>query len=159
MPRKDTPTLEPGRIVLGTTPAAWASKPLVTHLVQLGTPNLGTPCADWGIRHGAHSFLMPATEELTTTFAREFDRQVKDTRGVKVSALAGHVGDGACLGFDLGYAGEQFEGDGIVPVESVHAQQLGLLNDGFRVQEGLYHTQMTSSPEAFNSWVKPHLEQ
>ena len=118
-------------------------RPQVSHLLLLGTPNLGTPCAssmanvaEWNDRDA--SFLRQMNEEAMTAFNQQF----ADTRGVKLSALAGTGYPIAC--WSLG------DGDGIVPVKSAH----WTIAD--RATSDSDHDELTSTKD-FTQFVKPRL--
>lgn len=89
-------------------------KPEVTHLVMLGTPNMGSPCADTVNEqfeeYGANE--MHAMRELKPIIVRAFNTRVTDRKGVKFSVLIGVIPvPQTCLA-------EGVFGDGVVPIES-----------------------------------------
>lgn len=89
-------------------------KPEVTHLVMLGTPNMGSPCADTVNEqfeeYGANE--MHAMRELKPIIVRAFNTRVTDRKGVKFSVLIGVIPvPRTCLA-------ENVFGDGVVPIES-----------------------------------------
>jgi triacylglycerol esterase/lipase EstA (alpha/beta hydrolase family) len=87
------------------------SRPRVSHLIMLGTPNLGSPCADI-LDKTFDLFGEPvqAVRQLRQDYAAEFNRTVTERRGVKFSALAGNSIPANCKW--------QGEGDGVVTVKS-----------------------------------------
>jgi pimeloyl-ACP methyl ester carboxylesterase len=89
-------------------------KPEITHLVMLGTPNMGSPCADTVNEqfeeYGASE--MHAMRELKPVIVRAFNTRVTDRKGVKFSVLVGVIPvPRTCLA-------EGVFGDGVVPIES-----------------------------------------
>jgi len=89
-------------------------KPEVTHLVMLGTPNMGSPCADTVNEqfeeHGANE--MHAMRELKPIIVRAFNTRVNDRKGVKFSVLIGVIPvPRTCLA-------DGVFGDGVVPIDS-----------------------------------------
>ena len=118
-------------------------RPRVAHLVMLGTPNLGSPCADL-LDIGFDLFGEPvkAVSQLRQDFALEFNRTVTQRRGVKFSALAGNS-----VPFSCKWSGA---GDGVVTVESAHwiVKDTGLTDS--------VHKSMTGTKD-FSNFVKPRL--
>ena len=115
-------------------------KPVVGHLVMLGTPNLGSPCAyiiPWP---------QPSSYELRPDYIRAFNQEVTARRGVPFSILAGTLVPFTC---NIGGAG-----DGVVELES--ALQGGAIGD-FAVDPSLHHIAMPGSTASFESFVKPRL--
>ena len=115
-------------------------RPVVSHLVMLGTPNLGSPCAyliPWP---------QPSSFELRPDSVTAFNIQVTNRRGVPFSILAGTPVPSTC-----GLAGP---GDGVVDLGS--ALQGGAIGD-FGVDPLLLHTSMPSSISAFEDFAKPRL--
>lgn len=95
-------------------PPVFDGKPEITHLVMLGTPNMGSPCADTVNEqfeeYGANE--MHAMRELKPIIVRAFNTRVNDRKGVKFSVLIGIIPvPRTCLA-------ENVFGDGVVPVES-----------------------------------------
>ena len=120
--------------------------PIVSHLVMLGTPNLGSECADDLQAAVPVPFgLNTPTWQLTPEYMiHSFNRQVTDDRGVQFSILAGDPDQSySCTGYR--------DNDGVVGVPSalwtIHPRTL------MRV----FHTAMTSFKNAFTQWVKPRL--
>jgi pimeloyl-ACP methyl ester carboxylesterase len=114
-------------------------KPVVGHLVMLGTPNLGSPCAyliPWP---------QPSSYELRPDYIAEYNREVTNRRGVPFSILAGTP-----LAFTCQVGGP---GDSVVELRS--ALQDGAIGDS--ATASLYHTSMPSSTASFESFVKPRL--
>lgn len=94
-------------------PPVFDGKPAVTHLVMLGTPNQGSPCADTVNQtfedHGYND--MQAMRELRPIIVRAFNARVTDKKGVRFSILIGAFMPRTCLS-------EGLWGDGVVPLES-----------------------------------------
>ncbi|MGO9975592.1 MAG: hypothetical protein ACLP01_22900 [Solirubrobacteraceae bacterium] len=125
-------------------------RPVVSHLVMLGTPNLGSDCAYpaleaealWG--GGVFSPINQPLLQLTPAYLKQFNKQVTNAEGVPFSILAGDPDHSySCTGYR--------DNDGVVGVPSA------LWNIPDRTVEPLFHTDMTSSQPAFKSYVMPHL--
>jgi hypothetical protein len=87
-------------------------RPLVSHLLMLGTPNLGTPCAD--VMDAAFELTGKSphvVKEMRQDSVAEFNKRVSNRKGVKFSALAGNILPATCK-----YVLEP--NDGFVPVPS-----------------------------------------
>lgn len=111
-------------------------RPQIAHLLMLGTPNLGTPCADFFYSQNQSLY------QATTEFAQNFNRQNSNRKGVKFSALAGKV-------LRLNCAQTEWN-DGVVPVPSA---KWTIKDTG---ESKNYHTDLTGT-EDFSNFVKPHL--
>lgn len=88
-------------------------KPAVSHLVMLGTPNMGSPCADT-VTELFESFNqndMHAMRELRPIIVRAFNTRITEKKGVKFSVLIGAIMPRTCLD-DTAW------GDGVVPLGS-----------------------------------------
>lgn len=88
-------------------------KPEVSHLVMLGTPNQGSPCADT-VNHLFEEFNqndMHAMRELRPIIVRAFNTRVNDRKGVKFSILIGLAMPRTCLD-------DSEWSDGVVPLSS-----------------------------------------
>jgi hypothetical protein len=112
--------------------------PAVAHLVMIGTPNGGSPCA-W-------LAPVPATVELRPGIAETFNSEVFDLKHVEVSLAYGN---------DRTFTCQQplTPGDSVVPVTSALA--LPYVTD---TQEfALAHTDMTGSEAIFDEFVSPRL--
>lgn len=87
-------------------------RPLISHLLMLGTPNLGTPCAD--VMDTAFELTGKSphvVKEMRQDSVAEFNKRVTNRKGVKFSALAGNVLPATCK-----YVLDP--NDGFVPVPS-----------------------------------------
>ncbi|HEX5620422.1 MAG TPA: M36 family metallopeptidase, partial [Solirubrobacteraceae bacterium] len=109
---------------------------VVEHLVQLGTPNLGTPCAEV---IDAGPFY-----DLRRDVMDGFNARVTERRGVEFSAFAGDVDAYTCI-----HGTER--GDMEVPVSSAK----------WTIQDAVVgevsHVEMPASGSLFTDFVKPRL--
>lgn len=86
-------------------------KPQVAHLLMLGTPNLGSPCADvMSAPLEAIGKPVEALREMRTSVVAEFNKRIFERKGVEFSALAGTIGIPRCYSLDFN--------DGFTPVPS-----------------------------------------
>lgn len=118
-------------------------RPQVSHLVMLGTPNQGSPCADY--MNGAFDLLgkkVEAVRQLRQDVAAEFNKHTVNRKGVKFSALAGEVLPTIC------YATEW--NDGVVTVPSA------IYNVADHAKSKNVHTDLTGTVD-FSGFVKPRL--
>jgi hypothetical protein len=61
-------------------------KPTIKHLVMLGTPNMGSPCADMLYsKYKLLGFEVEALRQLQTSVAAEFNNEVTNRKGVRFS--------------------------------------------------------------------------
>jgi pimeloyl-ACP methyl ester carboxylesterase len=118
-------------------------RPQVAHLVMLGTPNLGSPCAD--VMDATFALLgktVEAVRQLKPSVVAEFNRVTTNRKGVKFSALAGNPLPVLCKSLA--------PNDGVVPVESAT----------WKVKDNALsknlHTELAGT-EDFSSFVKPRL--
>jgi hypothetical protein len=118
-------------------------RPQIAHLVMLGTPNMGSPCAD--VMNTAFEFLgkdVEAVRQLRQDVAAEFNRVNTNRKGVKFSVLAGDPLPVMCK--------QYVWNDGVVPVESA----IWKIIDNARSKN--VHTDLTGTSD-FSSFVKPRL--
>jgi pimeloyl-ACP methyl ester carboxylesterase len=90
----------------------WDMRPSVTHLVMLGTPNQGSPCADivnYLFEENGHND-MQAMRELKPIIVRAFNARVTDRKKVLFSVMAGTPLPFTC--------NEKVRGDLVVPLQS-----------------------------------------
>lgn len=118
-------------------------RPQVAHLVMLGTPNQGSPCAD--VMNTAFEALgknVEAVRQLKPSVVEEFNRTVTNRKGVKFSVLAGNPLPVLCKSVTWN--------DGVVPVESAvwRIRDNGLSKS--------VHTDLTGTAD-FSGFVKPRL--
>lgn len=118
-------------------------RPQVSKLVMLGTPNQGSPCADY--MNGAFEMLgknVEAVRQLRTDYVAGFNRINTQRKGVKFSALAGEVLPTICYATDWN--------DGVVTVPSA------IWNVADNARSKSLHTDLTGTSD-FSSFVKPRL--
>jgi hypothetical protein len=118
-------------------------RPQVARLVMLGTPNMGSPCAD--VMDSAFEILgknVEAIRQLKPSVVADFNRVNTNRKGVKFSVLAGNPLPVMCKTLVLN--------DGVVPVESAH----WVIKDN-AISRNL-HTDLTGTTD-FSSFVKPRL--
>jgi hypothetical protein len=122
-------------------------RPVVKHLVMLGTPNRGSLCASesflMNLWTGDDNLLAPF--ELMPESVARFNQRVINAKGAAFSVLAGTGTPYACNPF------EGTSSDGVVLVTSAHHSygDVGLTESN--------HIQMTGSRADFLAWVRPHL--
>ncbi len=116
-------------------PSSPDGRPVVTHLLTLGTPHQGTPCA----------LLSLCLMELRPSSLVIFNDRVTNRKGAIFSALAGNPWPYTCFPVITQ------PGDSMVEVPSA------LSNISQTFTTGTIHTGMTSSGSNFNNFVKPRL--
>jgi hypothetical protein len=113
-------------------------RPQIEHLVMLGTPNQGSPCADvMYLVSGLKSLY-----QVTQNFTSGFNRLNMNRKGVKFSALAGNPLPTMCKSIVWN--------DGFVSVPSA------IWNVKDNAQSKSIHTDLTGTKD-FSDFVKPHL--
>jgi pimeloyl-ACP methyl ester carboxylesterase len=118
-------------------------RPQVARLVMLGTPNMGSPCAD--VMNSAFEILgknVEAIRQLKPSVVADFNRVNTNRKGAKFSVLAGNPLPVMCK--------TVVSNDGVVPVESAH----WVIKDN-AISKNL-HTDLTGTSD-FSSFVKPRL--
>jgi pimeloyl-ACP methyl ester carboxylesterase len=118
-------------------------RPQVSHLVMLGTPNMGSPCAD--VMNSTFEVLgkqVEAIRQLQPAVVADFNRVTTNRKGVRFSVLAGNPLPVMCK--------TVVWNDGVVPVESA----LWLIKDNALSKN--IHTDLTGTAD-FSSFVKPRL--
>lgn len=118
-------------------------RPQVSHLVMLGTPNMGSPCAD--VMNTVFETLgksVEAVRQLRQDFAEDFNRVYTNRKGVKFSVLAGNPLPTMCKSIVWN--------DGVVPVPSAKWQ----IADN--AESKSLHTDLTGTSD-FSAFVKPRL--
>jgi len=118
-------------------------RPRVSHLVMLGTPNMGSPCADtMDIAFSITGTTPNAVRELKPDVVAEFNRVVTARKGVKFSVLAGNPLPTMCKKIEWN--------DGVVAVSSAHwvIKDKGISSS--------LHTDLTSTKD-FSDFVRPHI--
>lgn len=124
-------------------PGGHDGRPPVSKLIMLGTPNLGSPCADY--MNAAFEMLgknVEAVRQLQTEYVANFNRVHTQRKGVRFSALAGEVLPTIC------YANEW--NDGVVTVPSA------IYNVADNAKSKNVHTELTGTAD-FSAFVKPRL--
>ncbi|MGR6316522.1 PKD domain-containing protein [Micromonospora soli] len=124
------------------------SGPVVNRLIMMGTPNMGSPCADLilddAAMFGQQAPLMPATQQLSTAYdALSFNPNIVDRRGVTFSNMVGVGQIVPCY-----YAGT---GDIVVPRASAR-----YVYDDVPESDTM-HTEMTETQSDFDTYVLPRL--
>ncbi len=118
-------------------------RPQIAHLIQLGTPNMGTPCAD--VMNSTFELLgknVEAVRQLRQDVAAEFNKVNVNRKGVKFSALAGNPLPTMCKSVVWN--------DGCVAVSSA----IWTIKDN--ALSPRLHTDLTGTPD-FSTFVKPRL--
>ncbi|MEU4691924.1 PKD domain-containing protein [Actinoplanes sp. NPDC023714] len=133
-------------------PPSLDDKPVVNRLIQLGTPNMGSPCADFLLDlPGSDTYripdiapYMPATLQLTPKYMTGvFNQEITNLRGVPVSNMVGHGHRVPCFPFP--------DGDIVVPIPSAQYIYQDI------PWTGIDHLEMTESADEFENYVKPRL--
>lgn len=131
------------RYIHASMPSYPDGKPQVQHLVMLGTPNMGSRCADLiSPALEAAGGSMNALRELRPSVAAQFNAIHIERKGVEFSVLAGNPLPAMC--YMLG------ANDGVVAVPSA----LWTIEDN--AQQSILHTDMTGAV-GFSSFVKPRV--
>jgi pimeloyl-ACP methyl ester carboxylesterase len=119
-------------------------KPEIAHLVMLGTPNQGSPCAD--LASGTLEFFgqknMHALRELRPSVVEDFNKRVTARRNVRFSILIGYAVPITCQA--------NVRGDGVVPILSA------LYNNGDIGFVFRDHISLTNE-QPFKDFVLPRL--
>lgn len=124
-------------------PAYQDGRPQVSHLIMLGTPNMGSPCAD--VMNFAFEFIdrnVEAVRQLRPSVVEEFNRVNINRKGVKFSVLAGDPLPTMCK--------TVVWNDGVVPVPSA----IWKIKDNALSKN--IHTELTGTAD-FSKFVKPRL--
>lgn len=126
-------------------PEVYDGKPAVTHLVMLGTPNMGSPCADTVdelfVQFGAMD--MEAMRELRPSVVRAFNTRVTNRKDVKFSVMIGWAMPFTCLD-------ENADGDGVVPWQSA---KYNISDHDFVIRMHI----LMAGREDFNWFVMPRI--
>ncbi len=118
-------------------------RPRVSHLIMLGTPNMGSPCAD--VMNVAFEMLgknVEAVRQLRQDQVENFNKTNKLRKGVKFSALAGNPLPTMCK--------QLVWNDGVVSVPSAK----WTIAD--TAESKSIHTDLTGTSD-FSAFVKPRL--
>lgn len=116
--------------------------PTVKHLILLGTPNLGTPCAGSIKSMDNFKSYWKTAEELEPEEIARFNQFVTQRKGTRFSALIGNASSMLC--------GHIETGDGFTGVESA---KFGLADFAFTNSD---HPDLLE-PTHFGEFIKPHL--
>lgn len=131
------------RYIHAVMPTYPDGKPQVEHLVMLGTPNMGSRCADLiSAPLEATDRTMNAMRELRPSVVAQFNAEHTNRKGVEFSVLAGNPIPTICF---MPYAN-----DGVVTVPSA----IWEIED--YAQQSLIHTDMANAA-GFSSFVKPRV--
>jgi hypothetical protein len=118
-------------------------RPKVAHLLMLGTPNLGSPCADvMDLAFSVAGKTVEAVRQLRPDYVSGFNRVNFNRKGVKFSALAGNPLPTMCKSIVWN--------DGVVSVPSAKWN----IQDSAETKS--IHTDLTGTSD-FSSFVKPRL--
>lgn len=124
-------------------PPVQDGRPQVAHLIMLGTPNMGSPCADvMDLAFSATGTTPEAIRQLKPSVVEEFNKVVTNRKGVKFSVLAGDPLPVMCK--------TVVWNDGVVPVPSA----IWTIKD-HAISKNI-HTELTGTAD-FSSFVKPRL--
>jgi pimeloyl-ACP methyl ester carboxylesterase len=118
-------------------------RPQISHLVMLGTPNMGSPCAD--VMNFAFEMVgknVEAVRQLQQDYVAGFNRVNTLRKGVKFSVLAGNPLPTMCKTIVWN--------DGVVPVPSAK----WIIKDN--AESKSIHTDLTGTKD-FSDFVKPRL--
>ncbi|OKI67890.1 PKD domain-containing protein [Micromonospora sp. CB01531] len=129
-------------------PESKDSRPVINRLIMMGTPNMGSPCADLVLDTaaiaGEQAPLMPATQQLSTAYAAtSFNPNITDRRGVTFSNMVGVGHVVPCYFHGVG--------DGVVTRGSAR-----YIYDDVP-ESDTFHTGMTEEASDFTSYVLPRL--
>jgi pimeloyl-ACP methyl ester carboxylesterase len=128
------------KMMPGNTPDM---RPKVEHLIMLGTPNMGSPCADViDLAFQVAGKDVEAIKQLRPDFVAEFNKSNFNRKGVKFSALAGNPLPTMCKTIVWN--------DGVVSVPSAK----WIISD--TAESKNVHTDLTGTSD-FSSFVKPRL--
>ncbi len=128
------------RYIHAAMPTYPDGKPQVQHLVMLGTPNMGSRCADLiSLPLEAAGRSMEALRELRPSVVAQFNAAHTNRKGVEFSILAGNPLPAICYMYS--------PNDGVVTVPSA----FWAIAD--RAQQSLLHTDMANEA-GFKSFVK-----
>jgi triacylglycerol esterase/lipase EstA (alpha/beta hydrolase family) len=119
-------------------------KPTIKHLVMLGTPNMGSPCADILYpKYKALGFEVEALRELQPSVVAQFNNQVTNRKGVRFSITYTDKVPVTCDSSE--------SGDGVVTRSSAIWQIADVSHS-----DSLEHTALTEK-EDFMRFVRPRL--
>ncbi|MFS2111948.1 esterase/lipase family protein [Sphingomonas sp. Sphisp140] len=129
------------RYIHASMPIYEDEKPQVSNLVMLGTPNMGSRCANiLSVPLETAGRSMEALRELRPSTMERFNAIYVARKGVKFSVLAGNPLPTFCYMFEAN--------DGVVTVSSATWK----IADN--EQKSILHTNMTTPSETFSAFVK-----
>ncbi|WP_310961947.1 esterase/lipase family protein [Nocardioides terrisoli] len=118
-------------------------RPLVSHLVMLGTPNQGSACAYAAGGAAVYFGKAVPTIQLTPVYVADiFDKYVRNQHGVPFSVDAG-------TGYPVCFTGD---GDGVVTRDSAW-----WIYSDVGERPGDLHTDLPSDPAIADQWVMDHV--
>lgn len=118
-------------------------RPRVSHLVMLGTPNMGSPCADvMDIAFGMIGKQVEAVRQMQPDYVEGFNKVHTQRKGVKFSSLAGNPSPMMCKNL--------VPNDGVVSVASAK----WIIKD--TAESSSFHNDLTGTKD-FSGFVKPRL--
>jgi hypothetical protein len=106
-------------------------RPVVKHLLMLGTPNNGVPCADWPKYKDAYAKHLGSAKDLMLDDIARFNQFVNQTKGTMFSALVGNGDSNLCmepLKDNDGFTGVESARFGVSDVELVATPHEGLVD-------------------------------
>ena len=131
------------RYIHAAMPSYPDGKPQVAHLVMLGTPNMGSRCADLiSAPLETVGRSMDALRELRPSVVEQFNATHSERKGVEFSVLAGNPLPAICYMLNAN--------DGVVTVPSA----TWTIADN--AQQSVLHTDMATTA-GFSSFVKPRV--
>lgn len=131
------------RYIHAAMPVYPDGKPQVSHLVMLGTPNMGSRCADLiSAPLETTDRTMNALRELRPSVVAQFNAEHTNRKGVEFSILAGNPLPVVCYMFD--------RNDGVVTVPSA----TWTIEDN--AQQDVIHIKMATA-SVFSSFVRPRI--
>ncbi len=116
--------------------------PVVKHLMMLGTPNLGVPCADSMKWNDAYDGVLITAKEIMPAEIAIFNQYVTQRKGTMFSALVGNGSSTLCASIE--------KSDGFVSVESA---KFGVEDFAFTKDS---HPDLLE-PIHFGEFIKPHI--
>ena len=116
-------------------------RPVAKHLLMLGTPNRGVPCADSMKYNDAFEGYMKTAKEIMPEEIARFNQFVKETKGTAFYALVGESTEMLCASWE--------PSDGFVSVQSAHWGMSTKYNKDS-------HPDLVK-PKNFTSFIKPQL--
>jgi pimeloyl-ACP methyl ester carboxylesterase len=132
-------------------------RPQIAHLVMLGTPNEGSPCAD--VMSTAFDILgknVAAIREMRQGVTAEFNKITTNRKGSKFSALAGNPIPLLCQQVPGTALFQIVPSDGFVSVPSAHGASSLTLHNSAVGASSSYHNDLIGTVD-FSNFVKGRL--